>query len=101
MPKHQPDPDAEALREIVNALIDGGGRGQLTNIGKAIGMSAASLQKRLKRPGAGFDGPTLLTLLHVQNTRASDTESLTEEKTCGDYRIGLRADGTTGWRPAK
>lgn len=99
MPKQPIDPDAEALREIVNALITGGGRGQLTAIGKAIGMTPAALQKRLKRPGAGFDAPTLLTFIHVQQARATDGEALNEQQTLGDYQIGMREDGSVAWRP--
>ena len=67
------NPDAEALRGLLLAMMGAIGHGGLTYLSQALGMSPSALRKRLLRPGGGFDAVTMSAVAFVV---ASKAESL-------------------------
>lgn len=84
-----PDPDAQALQEVLCAVLRGMGRGGLTYIATRLGMTPSAMRKRLRSPNA-FDGPSLLALIFLQQTSTPPANGKPKrKKKVGNYLIAV------------
>lgn len=68
-----PDPDAEAVAEVIRALVKGMGRGGLSWMAARAGQSVSAFRKRLISPSAGIDAVSLRLLMVVTQTKSGTT----------------------------
>lgn len=95
-----PQNDAELVRSIVLALIEGGGRGMLTHVAAQIGLPVSACRKRLFLSKNAFDEPTMRAYILVTQAKAGEGEPLSEEQRVDGLTVGRRADGSAAWRVA-
>jgi hypothetical protein len=94
----EPDKDAEFLRELFLAIIEGSGRGALTYLSTACGAPTVShFRKRLHAKRA-FCPLTMRAILLAQELKAGADEPLSEATQVGAFTVGWRADDSLGWR---
>jgi hypothetical protein len=84
-PARATDADADVLRDIIAAIIDGLGHGGLSYVARRTGMSVSAFRRRMMTP-CPFDGPTMRALLLVNECRAAASDP--DAKRSGGYIIG-------------
>jgi hypothetical protein len=89
------DDDADELRRVVTAMIDGMGRGGLSYLAGIVGMSVSAFRKRIVSENP-FDSVTARAILFVSMSRVY--EPAANETKAGDYLIGTDDEGRPTWR---
>lgn len=73
-PRQRVGKDAAAISTVLNAIVNAMGHGGLSYVAERLGMSPSAAKKRLERPGAGLDEPTMRALILVQSSKADAEE---------------------------
>jgi phage gp45-like len=90
-PTRQPDGCADELGTLVRALRTAMGRGGLTAISQALGMTPTALKKRLDSR-APFDAPTMRAVLMLQRTRVTTFDDTDDIQQIGRYKIAATGE---------
>ena len=83
--KPRTDPDAQAMRAAIGAIVIGIGDGGLSHMARELGISASNLRKRLITAVQGFDGATFRAAMLLVNCKA--TAEMTGGHRVGSYEI--------------
>jgi hypothetical protein len=98
--KPKPDPDSEALRAAIGAIVIGLGDGGLSHMARELGITPSNLRKRLVTAVQGFDAATFrAAMLLMQNKAGAE---MTGGHRVGSYEIfdtiNAKGDRVALWR---
>ncbi len=88
---HEDESEIEAIRDVLSAMIKGGGRGTLTYIAKSLNVTPSMLRKRLAKAN-GFDAPTMRAIFLISKLKSENMAPypIDQTKHVGPYRIDKR-----------
>lgn len=91
--KSQPDEDAELLRSIIAAMMEGLGRGGLSWMARKLGTTPSNLRKRMQSNAGAFDAITLRASLLALSLKAEKfAAEPVETVKSGKFLIEIRED---------
>ena len=91
--KTRPDEDAELLRSIIAAMMDGLGRGGLSWMARKLGTTPSNLRKRMQSNAGAFDAITLRASLLALALKAEKfTSAPADTVKSGNYLIEIREE---------
>ena len=100
MKQPEPTSDAEIIKGLLRALIEGGGRGALTQIAGKLGINASVLRKKVYVAKRGIDETSLRAYILITESKVGPDEELQDSRLVDGLLIGRRSNGSPGWRVA-